>query len=247
MAHDEKGAALKGAPVFNVPGVVLALALMMVGIHASVAWGAVSAEEVMVLFAFLPARGFIDPSLTSYPAWVIEGAAWWTYVTYALLHADWMHLAINVFFMLAFGSFLARRLGPMPFLLLSAVGAAAGALVYSALHKGEFAVLVGASAAISAQVAGAARLMFARPGALRHMGEREIRQLRALSLAEMLASRPAVAFILTWIAVNILFGITGIGTQGGEGQVAWEAHLGGFAAGLLLFSLFDRSRAPLNV
>ena len=178
---------------------------------------------------------------------MIEGAGWWTYVTYALLHADWMHLAINVFFMLAFGSFVARRLGPVPFLLLSAVGAAAGALAYGALHRGEFAVLVGASAAVSAQVAGAARLMFVRTGALRHMGEREIRQLRAMSLAEMFCSRPAITFIMTWIAVNILFGLTGIGTQGGEGQVAWEAHLGGFAAGLLLFTVFDRSRRRLNI
>jgi membrane associated rhomboid family serine protease len=175
----------------------------------------------------------------------VEGAKWWSFVTYALLHANWMHLAINVFFMLAFGSFLARRLGTVRFLALSAAGAAAGALTYLALHWGEIAVLVGASAAVSAQMAGAARLMFARPGALRHMGEREIRRLYALSLRDMFVNRNALSFILTWIGVNVVFGITGIGTQGQE-QVAWEAHLGGFAVGLLLFTLFDRRPELVN-
>lgn len=232
-------------PAFNVPGVVLALALTMTAIHAITAWGLVSTERIMVLFAFLPARGLLDASLAPFPRWVVEGAGWWSYVTYGLLHADWMHLAINVFFMLAFGSFLARRLGAVRFLLMSAVGTAAGALAYLVLHAGEIAVLVGASAAVSAQVAGAARLMFARPGALRHMGERQIRELKAMSLRDMLTNRLALSFILTWAGVNVVFGVTGVGTQG-QDQVAWEAHLGGFAAGLLLFTLFDRRRTSLD-
>jgi membrane associated rhomboid family serine protease len=212
---------------------VLALALTMTAIHAFATWGPISTERIMVLFAFIPARGFRD------------GAGWWSLVTYGLLHADWLHLAINMFFMLAFGSFVARRLGPVRFLLLSAAGAAAGALAYLVMHVGEIAMLVGASAAVSAQVAGSARLMFTRPGVLRHMGEREIRQHKAMSLREMFSNRPALSFILTWVGVNVVFGVTGIGTPG-QGQVAWEAHLGGFGVGLLFFALFDRSRTPLD-
>ena len=245
MERDEEGAGPARVPVFNVPGVVLALALTMTAIHALTVWGPVGTEQIMILFAFLPARGFLDSASTPLPAWALAGAEWWSYVTYGLLHADWMHLAINVFFMLAFGSFVARRLGPARFLLLSAVGTAAGAAAYLALHAGEIAVLVGASAAVSAQVAGAARLMFARAGALRHMREREIRQVKTLSVREMLGHRPALTFILTWIVVNFVFGVTGIGTQG-QGQVAWEAHLGGFAVGLLLFAMFDRRSTALN-
>ena len=173
MARDERGTPPGHVPVFNVPGVVLALALTMTAIHAFVAWGPVDAGTILVLFAFLPARGLLAASTGPFPAWVMEGAEWWSYVTYGLLHADWMHLAINVFFMLAFGGFLARRIGAGRFLLLSAAGSAAGALAYLAVHAGEIAVLVGASAAVSAQVAGTARLMFVRPGALRHMGEYE--------------------------------------------------------------------------
>jgi len=37
----------------------------------------------------------------------------------------------------------------------------------------------------------------------------------------------------------LLFGIGSIGLPGGEQSIAWEAHIGGFLAGLLLFPLFD--------
>jgi membrane associated rhomboid family serine protease len=213
----------------------------MIAVH-SVVTQVESIGPIMLLFVFLPAREAYQSSLSAFPPWAAEGAQWWSYVTYGLLHADWMHLAINLFFMLAFGSFVARRLGPARFLLISAAGTAAGALAYQVVHAGEAAALVGASAAISAQMAAASRLMFAQPGALRHMGEREIRQLEPMSLREIFTNRSALWFILTWIGINVLFGITGIGSQG-SGEIAWEAHLGGFAVGLFLFPLFDRTEA----
>jgi membrane associated rhomboid family serine protease len=244
MTREQDEAAPGHVPVFNVPNVVMALALTMAAIHGLMVWGPLDPHPILLLFAFLPTRELLDASLAHVPPWVSEGAKWWSYVTYALLHADWVHLAINVFFMLAFGTVVARRLGAVRFLLLSAAGAAAGALTYLVLHADEFAVLVGASAAVSAQMAGASRLMFARPGALRNMAERDIRSLPALSLREMLGNRSALAFIATWILANVVFGLTGIGTEDSQGQVAWEAHLGGFAAGLGLFTLFDRRNAP---
>jgi membrane associated rhomboid family serine protease len=48
-----------------------------------------------------------------------------------------------------------------------------------------------------------------------------------------------LAFLAVWFGLNIVFGLgaIGIGTEGAT--VAWQAHIGGFFAGLLLFSLFD--------
>jgi membrane associated rhomboid family serine protease len=48
-----------------------------------------------------------------------------------------------------------------------------------------------------------------------------------------------LGFLAIWFGVNIIFGIGAIsvGTEGAS--VAWQAHIGGFFAGLLLFSLFD--------
>jgi membrane associated rhomboid family serine protease len=43
-------------------------------------------------------------------------------------------------------------------------------------------------------------------------------------------------FLVVWFGINLLFGLIPVGT---DQPVAWEAHMGGFLAGLLLFSFFD--------
>ena len=47
------------------------------------------------------------------------------------------------------------------------------------------------------------------------------------------------AFLAVWFGVNIIFGIGSIAIGADGASVAWQAHIGGFFAGLLLFSLFD--------
>ena len=42
-----------------------------------------------------------------------------------------------------------------------------------------------------------------------------------------------------WFGLNLLFGIGSFAIVGVDQSIAWEAHVGGFFAGLLLFSLFD--------
>ena len=51
-----------------------------------------------------------------------------------------------------------------------------------------------------------------------------------------------VVFLLAWFGLNLLFGIGSVGLPG-EQSIAWEAHIGEFFAGLLLFPLFDPVRA----
>ena len=49
-----------------------------------------------------------------------------------------------------------------------------------------------------------------------------------------------LTFVGVWFGLNLLFGLGSVSFMVGENQsVAWEAHVGGFLAGLLLFSLFD--------
>ena len=59
-----------------------------------------------------------------------NAAAVWSFLTYALFHADWAHLIINSLWLAAFGSPLAWRFGTGRFLLFSAVGAVCGAALY---------------------------------------------------------------------------------------------------------------------
>jgi membrane associated rhomboid family serine protease len=57
-----------------------------------------------------------------------------------------------------------------------------------------------------------------------------------------LLSRQVLSFTAVWVVLNAVVGTLGLRLVP-EGQaVAWQAHLGGYFAGLLLASLFDRLR-----
>jgi membrane associated rhomboid family serine protease len=59
-------------------------------------------------------------------------------------------------------------------------------------------------------------------------------------------SRQILMFTLVWAAINVMTAVTGFGVGGESGLIAWQAHLGGFLAGLLLCGPFDSLR-PRNV
>jgi membrane associated rhomboid family serine protease len=48
-----------------------------------------------------------------------------------------------------------------------------------------------------------------------------------------------LGFLAVWFGVNIIFGIGSLAVGVDGASVAWQAHIGGFFAGLILFSLFD--------
>jgi membrane associated rhomboid family serine protease len=230
-------------PIFNVPRVIPWLIGLLAGVHLFRLYGPVSDDAIIYYFAFIPAR--FGGTLPIGDSFLEQGARFWTLVTYSFLHADWVHWGFNSIWMLAFGAPLARRIGTTRFLLLSALGSIGGALAYYLFHSAQIAVLIGASAAVSAQVAGAIRLIFARPAVVALAGERQsIGPARALTLRETFTSRLPLMFIVVWLGLNYVFGASGIGMPAGEGLVAWEAHLGGFIVGLLLFGLFERKPTP---
>jgi membrane associated rhomboid family serine protease len=196
---------------------------------------------VLFTFAFIPARFAPPPELANLVFPGPAGARWWSFVTHMLLHGDWLHVIINSVWMLAFGSVLARRMGSARFLAVSAASAAAGAGFNLLWHwGGELTLLVGASGAISGQLAGAVRLMFAEGGSLATLGRQRFETVRALSLGETLRTPAALMFLAVWFVITIFAGAVSFGPPGEAARIAWEAHVGGFLAGLVFFGLFDR-------
>ena len=62
----------------------------------------------------------------------------------------------------------------------------------------------------------------------------------ASSLMATLRDPRFLIFLGVWIGLNALFGLGSISIGEGAGQeIAWQAHIGGFVAGLLLFNAFD--------
>jgi membrane associated rhomboid family serine protease len=227
--------------VLNVPAVVLGLLAALALIHAFLvlALNAEQTTRVLLLFAFIPAR--FDPSVLPDIEWP---GGWpadiWTFVTYALIHGDISHLVFNGVWLLAFGSPVARRFGAARFMAFMAATAAAGAAVHLATHFGELLPMVGASAAISGAMAAATRFAFQRGGPLGLWRDHdEAYRVPAVPLAVCLRDPRVLAFVLVWFGVNLLFGLFSLGLPGVQQAVAWQAHIGGFLAGLLAFSLFD--------
>jgi membrane associated rhomboid family serine protease len=53
-----------------------------------------------------------------------------------------------------------------------------------------------------------------------------------------------VLFLGLWFATNLLFGVAAVPLGIVDTSIAWEAHIGGFLVGLLLFPLLDPGRGP---
>lgn len=223
-------------PAFNAPRVIIWLIAVCALVHFLRVSGFIG-DKWLELFGFYSLRACGAPQ--DFSPFLVAASRIWRFVTYSFLHADWMHLTVNCVWMLAFGSVVARRLGAFRFLVLSAAGSAAGAALYLALYPSECALLIGASAAISAQVAATARLIFVQPFFTREMERPGSQMQPPLSLVETFTNRRALTFILLWLILNVLTGTTGIGAPG-EGRIAWEAHLGGFLAGLIFLGFLDR-------
>jgi len=230
-------------PAFNLPAVIVILVLVLVGIQFIREYILDDSGDANLIFtfAFIPAR-VTEPVIVG---GVLPGGAaatLWSFLTYAFLHADWSHVGFNCLWLAAFGSPLAWRFGPTRFLLYSALGAIAGAATHLAVHPSDMTPLVGASAAISAHMAGACRFIFAAGGPLGVMqsgGDLAAYRRPAAPLAEIVRDGRVLMFLAVWFGLNLLFGLLGPDTGLASGAIAWEAHIGGFVVGLIAFPFFD--------
>lgn len=229
-------------PIFNVPTVVTATIAVLVLVHAVRLWVLTPEQdiELLLLFSFIPAR--YDATLLAQGAVPGGlGAEIWTFVTYALIHGDFTHLGLNAVWLLAFGTPIARRFGALRYIAFFAVTSAAGAAMHLLTHANAFVPMIGASASISGFMAAAIRFAFQRSGPLSLLGRDDAGSYRvpALPLSAVLRDVRVLSFLAVWFGLNLLFGIGSLSLAGGEQAIAWQAHIGGFLAGLLAFALFD--------
>lgn len=226
-------------PILTLPPALTAYILLIAVIHLRVLLPPELENWTIDVFGFIPKR--YDSTLLNVTFPGGEGAKIWTFVSYSLLHANLTHIGFNVLWLLPFGSALARRFGTVRFFVFMAVTAAAGALAHLLTHQHAIAPMIGASASVSGTMAAAIRFAFVKGSFLSFSrGDAEAAaKVPALSLLRALSNRRVLAFLAIWFGMNILFGATSLSLGAESGSVAWQAHIGGFLAGLLLFSLFD--------
>ena len=226
-------------PILTLPPALTAYVLLIAVIHLRVLLPPEMENWTIDVFGFIPKR--YDSTLLDITFPGGDGAKVWTFVTYSLLHANLTHIGFNVLWLLPFGSALARRFGAVRFFVFMAVTAAAGALAHLLTHEHAIAPMIGASASVSGTMAAAMRFAFVKGSFLSFSrGDADAAaKVPALSLWRALRNGRVLAFLAIWFGVNILFGATSLSLGAEDASVAWQAHIGGFLAGLLLFSLFD--------
>jgi membrane associated rhomboid family serine protease len=228
---DDAGTAQRASePAFNLPSGLVAILVLLVAIHVvrSYLLPAGLDDELVFNFAFLPAR-YDHPLADQSLAW------FWSPITYSFLHGSWEHLIFNGFWMVAFGAPVIRRIGMLRLALFWCLSAIAAVALHTAFHWGEMVVVVGASGVVAGLMGAAARFVFSPSGRI----SRQFAHLnRRLTVREALANRSVAVFAGIWFLTNFLIGL-GVFAFGGAGGIAWEAHIGGFLFGFLLFGIFD--------
>ncbi len=198
-------------PMFNAPWTIVALPALLIALYAG---------QSMFLGDAQVGR------------WALTWAAlkvgrWETLLTCMFLHASWAHVLMNSVAIVAFGPPAARLMGTngrgaaVFYAFYLTCGALAGLGFLAVAPAGADAV-VGASGAVSGLLGGASRLI---------EGRGRIGPIFGPTVLGMAAA---------WAIANVILGVTGL-TPGAAGvPVAWQAHLAGYLAGVLLIGPFAR-------
>jgi membrane associated rhomboid family serine protease len=154
----------------------------------------------------------------------LEPVSW---LTSMFMHSDGLHLAANMVFLWIFGVYLETRLGWLRLLVLYLASGVAAAGVFLAVHWGGQTAMLGASGAI----AGLMGLCVAAAP----LGKLTLLPLNPawLAVAMMRERRltfvmPLVAWVGLWLFTQVAWAWAGV--QG----IAFAAHFGGIAAGLMI-------------
>jgi membrane associated rhomboid family serine protease len=182
-------------------------------------------ESAAVVWGFIPS---VVHDLEDLPAEYVRVPEDATYVTYAFLHGNWLHLFGNMAFLWVFGDNIEDALGRLRYVLFYLACAAAGAFAHGLAHPESPTPLIGASGAV-AGVVGAYLMLHP------HV------KLWVLAFGKIPLRLSAMFVLVAWA----LFQVFNIFVATGEEAVAWWAHLGGMAAGALLVIVLRRSGVPL--
>lgn len=195
-------------------------------------------------FVFTVRYGFIAERFFAHPV-----AAAPTLVTNLFLHGSLLHLLGNLLFLLVFADAVEDRLGGGRFALFYLLGGALSNLVYALLTDAPRVPLIGASGAIGT-VMGAYLVLYPRLRVQAFIPPFLLPWLVLSLFARVprffLLWFPAWLFIGYWFLVQLVEATTHVALlQPGASSVAWWAHVGGFAFGLVAVGAFlRRSKAP---
>jgi membrane associated rhomboid family serine protease len=233
-------------PFVRIPVATAGLILILVAAHvARVTAPLERSNAILANYAFYPAR-------YSHAFLVAHGAnhqSFWDraipFVSYIFLHDGFAHLAVNCIWLLPFGALVARRFGALLFFAFFLVCGIAGALSQLMTNWGSMQSMIGASAAISGLMAAGFRIIAPVEASNAAAYSSAISGDHPPPLAPAFSER-ILLWSALWVLINVFAGLTGLGGGPAAGIVAWQAHIGGYVAGLLLAGPFDMAARRLR-
>ncbi len=161
----------------------------------------------------------------------LTGERWLPVVSHMFLHGDGWHILGNMLALMVFGPNVEDRFGHFRFLAVYLACGLFAAITHVVFNVGDATPIVGASGAI-AGVMGAFFVMFPKA--------------RVVSLVFVVILRmPAIVYLFFWIGMNVINALKVMRFGGGgESGVAWWAHIGGFAIGMIYAAVLSKNPHP---
>jgi membrane associated rhomboid family serine protease len=153
---------------------------------------------------------------------------WLTAFTHMFLHGGWFHLIGNLWFLWVFGDNVEDAMGGARFIVFYLLCGLAAFAAQAATGPASAIPMVGASGAIGGVMGAYARLY---PRAPVHL-----LVIFFLWVDRMVV--PAFVMLGYWFAIQVVGGIPALASD--TGGVAFWAHVGGFASGILLVPIFTK-------
>jgi membrane associated rhomboid family serine protease len=181
-------------------------------------------ESFIFTWGLIPARFINDPNNT-----------WETIFSSMFLHGGWFHIINNMWVLLIFGDNVEAGMGKIRYLIFYLLSGVAAGLLQTYILPTSGVPMIGASGAV-AGVLGAYLILFPHS---------RIASLVPILFIFTIVEIPAMLFLIFWFFSQLYSGLGAI-QGGGESGIAWWAHIGGFAFGVLMVFFFRR-RTPYRI
>ncbi|HUL39987.1 MAG TPA: rhomboid family intramembrane serine protease [Methanomassiliicoccales archaeon] len=210
---------------FSIVAIVVMVATLALGMlkRFSLTLMLLIGNLVVFFLEILGPMATIELELGFRPIYLQTGQDLYTIFTSMFVHASIYHIFANMLFLFLFGWPLEERIGKYKVLAIYLVAGVLGLILQSLVMWGSYAVIIGASGAISGLVGGLF-ILYPRD------------KLTLPLLIIVLPNVPVWAATLAFFASQLPF-VLGMGTSG----IAYAAHLGGFLAGMALGLLLGKT------
>lgn len=158
--------------------------------------------------------------LDLFPRGVFEPVQLYGLVTSIFVHASWWHLLANGLWVVVIAGQMHEHIPGRRFVWFFVATGALGALAHAAFNWGLPQILVGASGAVFGLLGGGAYVL-----------------IRGRDGHSKPAASDIVKYIVMMMVINLVYAFL-------SGGVSWEAHAGGFFAGLVLFPFMRKPLPP---